>query len=121
MASVYTMTTIDMSQAKKKEMYDAVGEALAGTFPAYSLILDVVPPDNCLGGAVGQTTFFICTPPYMEYDRRRVVIRDLNLAMVKVFGPLEPKKVIVLFKYHPDDCCGVHGVMRSDAKKEAAK
>ena len=77
--------------------------------------------DGCLGvktgytQAAGRTLVYVCVPPYMETDRRRKLIADLGAAVERVFGPGAASTLDVIFPYHSDDNCGVHGVMRSDA------
>mgnify|MGYP006964048684 CR=1 FL=1 len=44
-------------------------------------------------------------------------VKVLNDTMVRVVGYKGPLKVIVIFKYHDDEACGVDGVLRLDAKK----
>ena len=86
----------------------------------YSLYYTPVPAENVSEGAKDQMTFFVFVPPYMEIDRRRQLIKVLNDTMVRVVGYKGPMKVIVIFKYHDDEACGVDGVLRADAKAAAA-
>lgn len=115
MSSVYSLTTRPLAPGQKEALYAALGEALGETFRSYSMMFSPLPPKNCGGNAAGRTLVYVCVPPYMETDRRRKLIADLGAAVERVFGPGAASTLDVIFPYHSDDNCGVHGVMRSDA------
>ena len=100
-----------------KDTYETIGTM----FKTYSLYYTPVPAANVSEGAKDQMTFFVFVPPYMDIDRRRELIKILNDTMVRVVGYKGPLKVIVIFKYHDDEACGVDGVLRADAKAAAEK
>ncbi len=120
MATVLVTSVLDTTAEKKKELFHNVSEALSATFPKYSLYYESADPACVAGYAKHQVNIIICVPPYMDIERKRTVNRDLHAAVVKTYGELEKFSVIVLFKYHPDDCCGVDGILRADAKAAAA-
>ena len=120
MATIFAATSLELEPEKKKELIDALGETIGTIFKTYSLYYTPVPAENVSEGAKDQMTFFVFVPPYMEIDRRRQLIKVLNDTMVRVVGYKGPLKVIVIFKYHDDEACGVDGVLRADAKAAAA-
>ena len=115
MATIFAATSLELEPEKKKELIDALGETIGTIFKTYSLYYTPVPAENVSEGAKDQMTFFVFVPPYMEIDRRRQLIKVLNDTMVRVVGYKGPLKVIVIFKYHDDEACGVDGVLRADA------
>ena len=121
MATNFAATSLELEPEKKKELLDALGETIGTMFKTYSLYYTPVPAANVSEGARDQMTFFVFVPPYMELDRRRELIKILTDATVRVVGYKGPMKVIVIFKYHDDEACGVDGVLRADAKAAAAK
>lgn len=122
MATIFAATSLELEPAKKKELIDALGESIGTIFRKYSLYYTPVPAENVSECAKDQMTFFVFVPPYMEIERRRQLIKVLNDTMVRVVGYKGELKVIVIFKYHDDEACGVDGVLRADAKKaEEAK
>lgn len=122
MATIFAATSLELEPEKKKELIDALGESIGSVFRMYSLYYVPVPAENVSECAKDQMTFFVFVPPYMEIDRRRELIKVLNDTMLKVVGYKGELKVIVIFKYHDDEACGVDGVLRADAKAaEAAK
>ncbi len=121
MATIFAATSLELEPEKKKELLDALGETIGTMFKTYSLYYTPVPAANVSEGAKDQMTFFVFVPPYMELDRRRELIKILTDATVRVVGYKGPMKVIVIFKYHDDEACGVDGVLRADAKAAAAK
>ncbi len=121
MATIFAATSLELEPEKKKELLDALGETIGTMFKTYSLYYTPVPAANVSEGARDQMTFFVFVPPYMELDRRRELIKILTDATVRVVGYKGPMKVIVIFKYHDDEACGVDGVLRADAKAAAAK
>lgn len=115
MASVYALSTRPMDEPLKQTFYRALCDALDPTFSHYSLMLQDLPASHASVSAKDHTVIFICVPPYMDIPRRRTVIRALTHAVETVFHcPGDPKTTII-FPYHADDCCGKHGVLRSDA------
>ena len=121
MATIFAATSLELEPEKKKELLDALGETIGTMVKTYSLYYTPVPAANVSEGAKDQMTFFVFVPPYMELDRRRELIKILTDATVRVVGYKGPMKVIVIFKYHDDEACGVDGVLRADAKAAAAK
>lgn len=122
MATIFAATSLELDQDKKKELLDELGTTIGTVFRKYSLYYVPVPAENVSECAKDQMTFFVFVPPYMDIDRRRDLIKKLNETMVRVVGYKGELKVIVIFKYHDDEACGVDGVLRADAKAaEAAK
>ena len=122
MATIFAATSLELDQDKKKELLDELGTTIGTVLRKYSLYYVPVPAENVSECAKDQMTFFVFVPPYMDIDRRRDLIKKLNETMVRVVGYKGELKVIVIFKYHDDDACGVDGVLRADAKAaEAAK
>ena len=121
MATIFAATSLDLEPAKKKELIDALGESIGTIFRKYSLYYVPVPAENVSECAKDQMTFFVFVPPYMEIDRRRQLIKVLNETMVREVGYKGELKVIVIFKYHDDEACGVDGVLRADAIAAAKK
>lgn len=121
MATIFAATSLELEPEKKKELIDALGESIGSVFRMYSLYYVPVPAENVSECAKDQMTFFVFVPPYMEIDRRRELIKVLNDTMLKVVGYKGELKVIVIFKYHDDEACGVDGVLRADAKAAEAK
>ena len=122
MATIFAATSLELDQDKKKELLDELGTTIGTVFRKYSLDYVPVPAENVSECAKDQMTFFVFVPPYMDIDRRRDLIKKLNETMVRVVGYKGELKVIVIFKYHDDEACGVDGVLRADAKAaEAAK
>lgn len=121
MSSVYSLTTRPLTKEQEQSLYEALKEALANTFRSYSMMYSPMSPENCAGQAENRTLVYVCVPPYMEVERRRRLVADLGAAVDKVFGPGASKTLSVVFPYHTDENCGVHGVMRSDALAAKAK
>ena len=121
MATIWATTSLDLEPEKKQELINELEKSIGEVFRMYSLYYVPVPAENCSDCAKDQMTFFVFVPPYMEIDRRRVLIEKLNETMVRVVGYKGPLKVIVIFKYHDDEACGVDGVLRADAKAAEAK
>ena len=122
MATIFAATSLELDQDKKKELLDELGTTIGTVFRKYSRYYVPVPAENVSECAKDQMTFFVFVPPYMDIDRRRDLIKKLNETMVRVVGYKGELKVIVIFKYHDDEACGVDGVLRADAKAaEAAK
>ena len=122
MATIFAATSLELDQDKKKELLDELGTTIGTVFRKYSLYYVPVPAETVSECAKDQMTFFVFVPPYMDIDRRRDLIKKLNETMVRVVGYKGELKVIVIFKYHDDEACGVDGVLRADAKAaEAAK
>ena len=76
---------------------------------------------NVLGDTMLCETFHDAEIALYDIDGKRleesfVLIEKLNETMVRVVGYKGPLKVIVIFKYHDDEACGVDGVLRADAK-----
>lgn len=115
MSSVYSLTTRPLTGDQKEALYSALKEALGSTFRSYSMMYSPMSSDNCAGKAKDRTLIYVCVPPYMEVERRRKLVADFGTAVEKVFGPGARETLSVVFPYHTDDNCGVHGVMRSDA------
>ena len=115
MSSVYSLTTRVMTTEQKDALYQELQTALGNSFRAFSMMFGTLPPDHCGGQAKDHTLIYICVPPYMDIPRRRTLVKDLCAAVEKVFGPGAGESVDVLFPYHDDENCGVHGVMRCDA------
>jgi phenylpyruvate tautomerase PptA (4-oxalocrotonate tautomerase family) len=121
MATVLVTTSLDLNAQKKKEVIAALGAALAEVFKTHSLYFQQFSPSDVEGGAVNQTTIYVHVPPYMEIERKRILVKKLHDTLVEHTGYQGELKNIVLFKYHDDDGCGVDGVLRSDAKAAQAK
>lgn len=121
MATIFAATSLELDSAKKKELLDTLGASIGEVFKTYSLYYTPVPAENVSECAKDQITFFVFVPPYMDIDRRRVLIKKLTDATYSVVGNKGPLKVIVIFKYHDDEACGVDGVLRADAKAAEAK
>jgi len=116
MATIFATTSLNLEPAKKQELIDELGTTIGTVFKRYSLYYFPVAQENVSECAVDQMTFFVFVPPYMDIDRRRDLIKKLNETMVRVVGYKGELKVIVIFKYHDDEACGVDGVLRADAK-----
>lgn len=121
MATIFAATSLSLDSVKKQELLDELGKSIGTVFKHYSLYYVPVPAEHVSGGAVDQMTFFVFVPPYMEVERRRVLIKVLHETMVRVVGYKGELKNIVIFKYHDDEACGVDGVLRADAIAAAAK
>lgn len=116
MATILAATSLDLTRAQKKEFLDEIGKSVGEVFRFYSIYYMPVNPEYCSECAVDQITYFVFVPPYMELDRRRALIKKLDDTTVRVVGYKGELKVIVIFKYHDDEACGVDGVLRADAK-----
>lgn len=115
MSSVYSLTTKVMTAEQERSLYQELQTALGSTFRAFSMMFGVLPPEQCGGQGKDRILVYVCVPPYMEVSRRRTLVKDLCAAAERVFGPGAGQSVDVLFPYHDDENCGVHGVMRCDA------
>ena len=120
MATILAATSLDLNRAQKKEFLDEIGKSVGEVFRFYSIYYMPVNPEYCSECAVDQITYFVFVPPYMEIERRRALIKKLNDTTVRVVGYKGELKVIVIFKYHDDEACGVDGVLRADAKAAEA-
>lgn len=121
MATIIAATSLDLNRAQKKEFLDEIAKSVGEVFRFYSIYYTPVNPEYCSECAVDQITYFVFVPPYMEIDRRRALIKKLNDTTVRVVGYKGELKVIVIFKYHDDEACGVDGVLRADAKAAEAQ
>jgi hypothetical protein len=120
MASVYAVTALDLSIEEKKRLFAAIEKAPQVTFTSYGLLLDQIPVEHVAGKAKSQVCIYICVPPYMQLERRRKVVSDINRFIREYLKGKQPDNVVVMFKHHADDCCGVSGVLRSDSKQASA-
>ena len=121
MATIFAATSLQLDADKKKELLDELDKSITTMFKTYSLYYTPVPAENVSPDAKDQMTYFVFVPPYMEVERRRQFIKLLTDTTVRVVGYKGPMKVIVIYKYHDDEACGVDGVLRPDAKAAAAK
>ena len=84
-----------------------------------------------------MATIFAATSLELEPEKKKELIDALGETIGTIFktyslyytpvpaenvseGYKGPLKVIVIFKYHDDEACGVDGVLRADAKAAAA-
>ncbi len=118
MATIFTVTTVEMSDEKKKQLADEMIKDLSTMYKhALSFNLAIVPHENCRGDSINQTTTFICVPPYISLEKKRDSITLVNNTLVRVLGYQGQMKNIVLFQYHDDDGVGKDGELFSDIIK----
>ena len=121
MATIFGVTSLELTEEQEKALSAALIKDLGTLYThALSFYLSKIPQEDARGGAVDQITFFVCVPPYIPLEKKRQTIELLNNTMVREVGYKGPLKVIVIFKYHDDEACGVDGVLRADAKAAAA-
>ena len=127
MATIFAVTTIEMSREERKNLSDALIQDL-GTLYKHAMSCNIaqIPDENCrgdelYGGAHEQTTFFVCVPPYISLEKKRETVKLINDTMVREVGYRGVMKVVVLFQYHDDDGVGKDGELFSDilAKRAA--
>ena len=122
MATIFGITSLEMTKEQQKELHDALIEDLSKLYThGLSLYLSWIPQENVRSGAVDQMNFFVCVPPYMTIEKKRETIKLLNDTMLRVVGYKGPMKVVVLFQYHADDGVGKDGELFADTKAKAAK
>ena len=121
MATIFGVTSLELTEEQEKALSAALIKDLGTLYThALSFYLSKIPQEDARGGAVDQITFFVCVPPYIPLEKKRQTIELLNNTMVREVGYQGEMKVIVIFKYHDDEACGVDGVLRADAKAAAA-
>lgn len=121
MATIFTVTALDLTKAQKAELCDKVAHAVCDawnlSFNISMMMIMPVLPEECHGPSVTDSiTYFIYTAPGKSDDLKRAVIKGVYDATISVTGPLPKNKVIVILKEHADNNVGVDGVMRVDAK-----
>ena len=121
MATILVTTTIDVNKAQKKQLFNEVNKAIIKTFPAPSILFRDIEREDCYGLADNQVQIFVCVPPYMEVERRKKLVKDLEVIKLNSEVCTKDSKIITTFHYHDDEDCGVDGVLRADAKKVADK
>lgn len=121
MATILVTTTIDVNKEQKKQLFNEVNGAIIKTFPNPSILFRDIEREDCYGLAENQVQIFVCVPPYMEVERRKKLVKDLE--DIKLYSKvcIKDTKIITTFHYHDDEACGVDGVLRADAKAMAAK
>jgi len=121
MATIFTVTALDLTKAQKAELCDKVAHGVCDgfnlDFNISCMMLMPILPEECHGPSVTDSiTYWIYTAPNKTDDQKRAVIKNVYDATISVTGPLPKNKVIVIFKEHADNNVGVDGVMRVDAK-----
>ena len=120
MATILATTTLELTKAQKKELFDDLSVAIIKTFKTPSIYFRQIDIDDCSGNYQDQLQVFICVPPYMTVERRRILVKDVEEVKNKWVKVFPNFKLIVTYHYHDDEACGVDGVLRSDAKAAAA-
>lgn len=121
MATILATTTLDLNKKQKKQLFNEINTAIVKTFSTPSIYFRQIDEEDCTDTVKNQIQIFICVPPYMEVERRRKLVQDIDEIKLKVKDYLGDVKLIVTFHYHDDEACGVDGVLRSDAKAAANK
>ena len=121
MATILATTTLELTKAQKKELFDDLSTAIIKTFGTPSIYFREIDPEDCAGQFEQQLQIFICVPPYMSVERKRGLVKDVQEVKTKWIKVFTQLKVIVTYHYHEDDACGVDGVLRSDAKAAELK
>lgn len=118
MATIFAVTSLPLTPDELNLFSDALISDLATLYThALSCNIVQVPQENCRGDSIGQTTFFVCVPPYISLEKKRQTIVLLNNTITRVVGPQGKLKVVVLFQYHDDDGVGKDGELFADIKK----
>ncbi|AEF84339.1 hypothetical protein TREPR_3025 [Treponema primitia ZAS-2] len=120
MATIYSLTTLELDESQKKALVDELTSALGQIYTkGLSLYFTKVKPEDTIGDAKNQLLFFVCVPPYITLEKKRLTIKILNDAAIRGAGYKGKLKVIVLFQYHDDDGVGKDGLLFADAKAAA--
>lgn len=121
MATIFAVTSLDLTREQRKELSDALIEDL-GTIYKHALSFNIaqIPQSDCRGDSIDQTTFFVCVPPYIAIEKKRETIELLHNTMVRVTGYKGALKNIVLFQYHDDEGVGKDGELFADIKAAKA-
>ena len=126
MATIFGVTTIEMTREERKHLSDALIADL-GTMYKHALSVNIaqIPDSDCrgdeiYGGAHDQITFFVCVPPYISLEKKRETIKLINDTMLREVGYKGVMKVIVLFQYHDDEGVGKDGELFADIKARKA-
>ena len=121
MATIFAVTSLDLTPEKRKELSDGLIEDL-GTLYKHALSFNIaqIPQDDCRGDSINQTTFFVCVPPYIDIEKKRQTIKLLHDSMVRQVGYQGELKNIVLFQYHDDEGVGKDGELFADIKARKA-
>lgn len=121
MATIFAVTSLDLTPEKRKELSDALINDLGTIYThAMSLNLAQIPQEDCRGDSINQTTFFVCVPPYISIDKKRETIKQIHETMVRETGYQGVLKNIVLFQYHDDEGVGKDGELFADTKAKKA-
>ena len=122
MATIFGVTSLELTEEQEKALSAALIKDLGTLYtPALSFYLSKIPQEDARGGAVDQSTFFVCVPPYIPLEKKRQTIELLNNTMVREVGYKGEMKVIVLFQYHDDEGVGKDGELFADFKARQAQ
>ncbi|MCQ1528933.1 hypothetical protein [Lutispora saccharofermentans] len=121
MATILATTTIDLSKEQKRKLFNEINTAIVKTFPTPSILFRDIDEEDCTGMCKNQIQIAVCVPPYVQIERRRKLVKDIDDIKLKVKDYLGDVNIIVTFIYHDDEACGVDGVLRADAKAAANK
>ena len=119
MATMVAYTAIDLTAEQKTALCAGVEKGVSDAFNidikiTELMIMPVIPPE-CHGASVtGQITYFVYTAPNKTDDQKRRLVKSIYDETVKVTGPLEKNKVIVIIKEHANNNVGVDGVLKCD-------
>lgn len=118
MATIFGVTSLPLTPDGLKSFSDALISDLSMLYThALSCNIVRVPQEDCRGDSCGQTTFFVCVPPYISLEKKRQTIALINNTITRIAGPQGKLKVVVLFQYHDDDGVGKDGELFADIKK----
>lgn len=122
MATIFATTSLELTGEQERALAGALIRDIGTLYThALSFYLTKVPQEDCRGGSVDQTNFFVCVPPYITVEKKRETIKLLNDTMVREAGYRGPMKVVVLFQYHDDEGVGKDGELFADIKARQAK
>jgi len=122
MATIFAVTSLELTDEQEKSLRDALVKDISTLYThALSFYFRKLPSENCRkrGGTEGQTTFFVCVPPYISIEKKRETIKLLNDTMVRETGSGQ-MRVVVLFQYHDDEGVGKDGELFADIKARQA-
>ena len=127
MATMVAYTAIDLTAEQKTALCAGVEKGVSDAFNidikiTELMIMPVIPPE-CHGD--GQDTFLVPedAPGQLRQrpadasktdDQKRRLVKSIYDETVKVTGPLEKNKVIVIIKEHANNNVGVDGVLKCD-------
>lgn len=119
MAAIIAYSSLNLSETQQRDLCthveQGVSEAVCLAVDKVNLMIMPNMPDYSHGpSASNQITYFVYTASGKSDDMKRAIVKKIYDGTVAVTGKLEPWKVIVIIKEHPDNHVGVDGMLKID-------